>query len=57
MKSMKRVAAVLALMMVMLMAFSTFTYAAGLELTKITPSDGETGKQVSNMAIKMTFSE
>ena len=52
----KRAAAVLALMMVMIMAVSSFTYAAGLELTKITPNDGETGKQVSNMAIKMTFS-
>ncbi|MBO5667151.1 MAG: Ig-like domain-containing protein, partial [Firmicutes bacterium] len=38
------------------MAVSSFTYASGLELTKITPTDGETGKQVSNMAIKMTFS-
>ena len=56
MKSMKRAAAVLALMMTLLMAVSSFTYASGLELTKITPTDGETGKQVSNMAIKMTFS-
>lgn len=56
MKSMKRAAAVLALMMTLLMAVSSFTYASGLELTKITPNDGEEGKQVSNMAIKMTFS-
>ena len=56
MKSMKRAAAVLALMMTLLMAVSSFTYASGLELTKITPTDGEEGKQVSNMAIKMTFS-
>lgn len=53
---MKRAAAVLALMMTLLMAVSSFTYASGLELTKITPNDGEEGKQVSNMAIKMTFS-
>ena len=56
MKSMKRAAAVLALMMTLLMAVSSFTYASGLELTKITPADGEGGKQVSNMAVKMTFS-
>ena len=56
MRMTKRMAAVLALMMVLLMAFSTVAYGAGLELTKITPNDGEDGKQVSNMAIKMTFS-
>jgi len=54
---MKRAAAVLALLMTLLMAVSSFTYASGLELTNITPADGEGGKQVSNMAIKMTFSE
>ena len=53
----KRVAAVLALMVVMMIVASPFTYAQGLELTKITPKDGETGKQITNMAIKMTFNE
>ena len=53
----RKTAAVLALIMGMMMAAGSFVYAEGLELTNITPTDGETGKQITNMAIKMTFSE
>jgi len=53
----KRAAAILALMMGMMIAASSLIYADGLELTNITPKDGEAGKQITNMAIKMTFNE
>lgn len=53
----RKTAAVLALIMGMMMAAGSFVYAEELELTNITPTDGETGKQITNMAIKMTFSE
>ena len=36
---------------------SQVCFAAGLEITNISPKNGETGKQVQNMAIKLTFSE
>ena len=53
----RKVAAVLAMAAVMVIAACPFTYAAELSLEKITPKDGEAGKQIASMAIKMTFSE
>ena len=52
---MKRFAAVIA--MVLVVVLSTATTCFGLSVTKTTPSDGESGKQITNVAIKFTFSE
>lgn len=56
----RKAAAILALMVGMMAAAGSLGYAEGvegLELTKITPKDGESGKQITNMAIKMAFNE
>ncbi len=54
---MKRFAAVLIFVLVLAMAFAPAAFASGLEITGITPSDGKTGLQTNNLAIKVKFSE
>ena len=54
---MKRITALLGLILILAIMMSPMTFASGLEITKITPADGETGKQPQNMAVKITFSE
>lgn len=54
---MKRLGAVLSLTMIVIMLACPFAYAAGLTVTHITPTDGETGKQPLSMAVKVRFSE
>ena len=54
---MKRLTAILAAA-VLIIAMSVMSVsAAGLEITKVTPKDGTTGRQPANMAIKVGFSE
>lgn len=54
---MKRITALLGIILIFAIMMSPMTFASGLEITKITPADGETGKQPQNMAVKITFSE
>src|SRR5665647_662795 len=54
---MKRIAAVISLILILTVVMSPLAFASDLEVTKITPADGETGKQPQNMAVKVTFNE
>ena len=54
---MKRFSAILAAVVLIIAMAVVPASAAGLEITNITPKDGATGKQPSNMAIKIRFSE
>lgn len=54
---MKRFATVLIFVLVFTMALAPAAFASGLEVIGITPSDGKTGLQTSNLAIKVKFSE
>ena len=54
---MKRAASLICLALCLVLTMSQVCFAAGLEITNISPKNGETGKQVQNMAIKLTFSE
>ena len=54
---MKRTGIVLTLILTLCMLFAPLSYAGGLSVVKVTPSDGEKGKQPQNMAVKVTFSE
>jgi len=54
---MKRIVAVLSLILVLVMAFAPMAFASGLEIEGINPADGKKGLQVSNMCIKVKFSE
>ena len=54
---MKRTASVICVVLCALLIASQAAFAAGLEITGIVPKDGESGRQVQNMAVKLTFSE
>ena len=54
---MKRIAAVLCIIMTLILACSSFAFADGLYVESITPADGSKGYQPQNMAIKVRFSE
>ncbi|MBQ6670188.1 MAG: Ig-like domain-containing protein [Firmicutes bacterium] len=53
---MKKLAALLAVLVIVL-ACAGSVFASGLSITNISPKDGATGRQPSNMAIKVRFSE
>ena len=53
---MKKFAALLAVFVIVL-ACAGSVFASGLTITNISPKDGATGRQPSNMAIKVRFSE
>lgn len=52
---MKRKLAVLSLVLVIAMMAAPMAFAGGLEVTGITPKDGKTGLQVTNLAVKVKF--
>ncbi|MBR0139546.1 MAG: Ig-like domain-containing protein [Firmicutes bacterium] len=54
---MKKAPRILCMMLLMVMLMTGASFAAGLQVTGISPKDGKTGMQISNMAIKFTFSE
>lgn len=54
---MKRKAAITALILILIVAFTQFAYADSLSIIKTVPDDGETGKQPANLAVKIVFSE
>lgn len=54
---MKRITALLGIILILAIMMTPMTFASGLEIMKITPADGESGKQPQNMAVKITFSE
>ncbi len=54
---MKRITAVITLVLILAALAAAPVFAAGLTVTEITPKDGETGKQPQNMAVKVTFSQ
>ena len=54
---MKRITAILAAIVLIIAMAVVPASAAGLEITNITPKDGTKGRQPSNMAIKIRFSE
>lgn len=54
---MKRITALISLILILTVFSSTVVFASGLTVTDITPKDGETGKQPQNMAVKVTFSQ
>ncbi len=54
---MKRFTAVLAAAVLVICLAVMPVFAAGLEITGVTPKDGATGRQPANMAIKLKFSE
>ncbi len=53
---MKKLAALFAVLVIVL-ACAGSVFASGLNITNISPKDGATGRQPSNMAIKVRFSE
>ena len=54
---MKRFTAVLAAAVLVICLAVMPAFAAGLEITGVTPKDGAKGRQPANMAIKLKFSE
>ncbi len=54
---MKRITAVITLVLILAALVAAPVFAAGLDVVSITPKDGETGKQPQNMAVKVTFSQ
>ncbi|MDD2295101.1 MAG: hypothetical protein PHW61_04155, partial [Eubacteriales bacterium] len=54
---MKRITALISLILILTVFTGTTIFASGLVVTDITPKDGETGKQPQNMAVKVTFSQ
>ena len=54
---MKRKAALTAVVLVIVLLCSSLAYAADLSIVGIIPNDGESGKQITNMAVKIQFSE
>ena len=54
---MKRITAIITLILLLTVFASSAVFASGLTVTDITPKDGETGKQPQNMAVKVTFSQ
>ncbi|MCF0150616.1 MAG: Ig-like domain-containing protein [Firmicutes bacterium] len=54
---MKKTARILSMVMLLVLLASQMIFAAGLEVTEITPADGTKGMQISNMAVKIRFSE
>ncbi len=54
---MKKAPRIVCMMLLIVMLMTGASFAAGLQVTDISPTDGKTGMQISNMAIKFTFSE
>ena len=54
---MKRFTAIIAAVAIMIAMAAMPAFAAGLEITGVTPKDGATGRQPSNMAVKLKFGE
>ena len=54
---MKKTAIALSLILALVLAMASTCLAAGLQITDISPADGETKKQPANMAIKITFDQ
>ena len=54
---MKRIAAMLCIVMTLILAFSSFAFASGLSVESINPANGSKGYQPQNMAIKVRFNE
>ena len=54
---MKRITAILAAAIMIVALCAAPAFAAGLEITGVTPKDGTKGRQPANMAIKLKFSE
>ncbi len=54
---MKRIAALLCVLIVLILSFSSAAFASGLSVESVSPADGSKGYQPQNMAIKVKFSE
>lgn len=54
---MKRKLAILSIVLVIAMMVAPVAFAGGLEVTDITPRDGKTGLQITNLAVKVKFNE
>ena len=54
---MKKIAAILSLVLIIAMLMSPVCYASGLEIVGTTPKDGGKGYQPQNMAVKIKFNE
>ena len=54
---MKRITAILAAVIMIVALCAVPAFAAGVEITGVTPKDGTKGRQPTNMAIKLKFSE
>ena len=54
---MKKTASVICMVLCLLLIAGQSAFATGLEITDIVPKNGESGRQVQNMAVKLTFSE
>ena len=54
---MKRITAILAAVVMIIALAAVPAFAAGLEITGVTPKDGTTGRQPANMAVKLKFTE
>jgi len=54
---MKRKIACLGLILALVLVATSFAFASSLEITGITPKDGQTGLQTSNMAVKVKFNQ
>lgn len=54
---MKRIGSILSLVVVLVLLASSTCFAAGLEIVKSYPSEGEKGMQPNGVAIKLTFNE
>lgn len=54
---MKKTAAKLCIIMILVLAFSSVAFASGLSVVSVSPADGSKGYQPQNMAIKIRFNE
>ena len=54
---MKRILAILSLVLVIAMMAAPLAFAGGLEVTSISPKNGKTGLQITNLAIKVKFNQ
>lgn len=54
---MKRIIACISMILILSVLFGSAIFAGTLNITDITPSDGETGKHPQNMAVKVSFDQ
>ncbi len=54
---MKRIGAIISLVLLLVLLTTTFAFAATFEVTKTSPTDGQTGMAIDNMGVKVEFTQ